>query len=138
MTPLLRTEPLVGRARFPNPGHHFRFVLQDLIDQNKVDSQPQLAQLISVPGNLKLGFGETQLAPRTGLEIRSWGDICHYWPKKQRKVIYRKNKPFCRERRLKTEEWREVETRAVPEKGQQVPLPGLSPAGLVLAPGLAS
>ena len=31
-----------------------------------------------------------------------------------------------------------METRAVPERGQQVPLPGLSPAGLVLAPGLAS
>lgn len=90
MTPLLRTERLVGRARFPNLGHHFCFVLQDPIDQNKVDSQPQLAQLISVPGNLKLGFGETQLAPRTGLVIRSWGGICHYWPKKQRKVIYRK------------------------------------------------
>ena len=78
------------------------------------------------------------MAPRTGLLIRSWGGICHYQPKKQRKVICRKSKPFRRERRLKTEELREVETRAVPERGQQVPLPGLSPAGLVLAPGLAS
>lgn len=72
-----------------------------------------------------------ELRPYNG----SWSSICHHWPKKQRRLTYRKRKPVCRQNEMG--EPREVVTHAVAGRGCQSPRPGPRPCWSGASPALA-